>query len=97
LDNFLVYPLDERPLPDLKDELQIVAKFRRALRREDQEVLDDLLHLAVKHMPLQSLADHITPLEFTLLTMLLEQEKEIKRLGIQIAKVAGLPVHPPFL
>jgi hypothetical protein len=96
MDNFLAYPHEQRPPSEPNTELQIVAKFRRALRREEQEVLDDLLHMAVKNWPLQSLANHITPLEFLFLTMLLEQEKQIERLKLQISKATGSPVHPPF-
>jgi hypothetical protein len=96
MDNFLAYPHEQKPPSEQKGEFQSMAKFRRALRREDQEILDDLFRSAVQHWPLQSLADHTTPLEFMLLTMLLEQEKAIERLRIQISKLTGSPVHPPF-
>lgn len=96
MDNFLAYPHEQRPPSEPNAKLQIVAKFRRALRREEQEILDDLLHLAVKNWPLQSLADHMTPLEFILLIMLLEQEKQIEHLKLQFSKATGSPVHPPF-
>ena len=96
MDNFLAYPHEQKPPSERKGELQSMAKFRRALRREDQEILDDLFRPAVKHWPLHSLADHTTPLEFMLLTMLLEQEKAIERLRVQISKLTGSPIHPPF-
>ena len=96
MDNFLAYPHEQKPPSEQKGELQSMSKFRRALRREDQEILDDLLCSVVEHWPLQSLADHTTPFEFMLLTMLLEQEKAIERLRIQISKLTGSPVHPPF-
>lgn len=96
MDNFLAFPHEQRLPFESNSEFQIVAKLRCALRCEEQEILDDLLQVAVKNWPLQSLADHITPSEFIFLIMLLEQEKQIERLKLQISKATGSPVHPPF-
>ena len=96
MEDFLAYPHEQRLASEPNSELEIVAKFRRALRREEQEILDDILHMTIKNWPLQSLADHMTPAEFIFLIMLLEQEKQIERLKLQIIKATESPVHPPF-
>jgi hypothetical protein len=56
------------------------ARFRRALRKQDQEVLDDLFNAASQHALAAALADRTHPIENMLLCMLLEQRKEVNRL-----------------
>ncbi len=68
------------PKSDLQSEMRAFARFRRALRREDQEALDHLLVSVKDHWEAQCLAPHLTPIEFTLLAMLLEQSKEVSDL-----------------
>jgi hypothetical protein len=96
MDDFLAYPIEAKPPQDSNPELQAIAKFRRALCIEDQLVMDELLHQASQHWPLQTLAGHLTPQEFALFSMLLEQNKVVEKLRIQIARLSGSPVHPPF-
>jgi len=55
-------------------------RFRRALRREDQLALDTLFLAARKHSAAASYASHALPFEVALLSMLLEQYKEVQRL-----------------
>lgn len=56
------------------------TRFRRALRRSDQLILDDLFANAQQHLAAASYAAHALPFEVFLLAMLLESQKEIKRL-----------------
>ena len=56
------------------------AKFRRALRRRDQLVLDDLFASARQHLAAAAYASHALPFETILLCMLLEEHKEVIRL-----------------
>jgi hypothetical protein len=56
------------------------ARFRRALRKQDQQVLDDLFDAASQHAAAAALADRTHPVENMLLCMLLEQRKEINHL-----------------
>lgn len=56
------------------------ARFRRALRRRDQLVLDDLFSSARQHLSAAAFASHVTPFEVILLAMLLEEHKETRRL-----------------
>jgi hypothetical protein len=59
------------------DEESSFAKFRRALRRSDQLVLDDLFASARQHLAAAAYASHALPFETILLCMLLEEHKEV--------------------
>jgi len=61
-----------------------LAKFRRALRREDQLIFDDLFVAAYKHRAAASYAGHLLPFETFLLSMQIEEHKEVKRLRREV-------------
>jgi hypothetical protein len=63
------------------------ARFRRALRANDQQVLDDLFASAQKHLSAASYASHALPFETFLLSMLLEEHKEVIRLRQEVAQL----------
>lgn len=54
-----------------------LARFRRALRREDQLVFDDLFVAAYKHRAAAAYAGHLLPFETFLLSMQIEDHKEV--------------------
>jgi hypothetical protein len=60
------------------------SRFRRALRRSDQLALDDLFASARQHLAAASYSAHILPFEVFLLSMLLEEHKEVMRLRQQV-------------
>ena len=66
-------------------EQEAFSRFRRALRREDQLVLDTLFVAARKHSAAAAYASHALPFEVILLSMLLEQHKEIQHLQQKLA------------
>jgi hypothetical protein len=61
-----------------------LARFRRALRREDQIILDDLFTAAYKHRAAAAYAGHLLPFETFLLAMQIEDHKEVKRLRAEV-------------
>jgi hypothetical protein len=67
------------------------ARFRRALRRSDQLALDDLFTAARQHLAAAQFASHALPFEVFLLSMLLEEHKEVMRLRQQIDDVLSKP------
>jgi len=79
MDDFFIYPQVQRR-DEINQEIDSLARFRRALRKEDQEVLDDLLDRSRDHFSLASTTEHLTLFEFMLLSQLLEQRKETERL-----------------
>ena len=54
-----------------------LSAFRRTLRRSDQYVFDGLFAAARRHIAAIGQAESLLPFESALLTMLLEQSKEI--------------------
>lgn len=62
------------------EEQDSLARFRRALRRTDQQALDDLLASARQHLAPAAHAAYPLPLETFLLSMLLEEHKEVMRI-----------------
>ena len=73
-----------RTLPSITQtflhEQESFARFRRALRKVDQRALDDLFAAAHKHLAAAGYAAHALPFEVFLLSMLLEEHKEVMRL-----------------
>ncbi|MCH8332400.1 hypothetical protein IIC65_00555 [Candidatus Sumerlaeota bacterium] len=65
----------------LEQEMEQWRPFRRALRREDQRVFDRLFVLAKRHMAEAAYVARPIPFDTLVMTILLEQQKEIERLG----------------
>jgi hypothetical protein len=68
----------------LMQEEAAFGRFRRALRRSDQLALDDLFTAAKLHTDAAQFASHALPFETILLSMLLEEHKEVRRLRDQV-------------
>jgi len=70
-----------RTLPSItqafQHEQQSLARFRRALLREDQRALDDLLASSRRHLAAAAYASHLLPFEVMLLAMLVEEHKHV--------------------
>ena len=62
-------------------------KFRRVLRKEDQEALDLLFRAARYHSAALSYVSKPTPLEPILISMLIEHQKAIQALEEKIRKL----------
>lgn len=74
-----------RTITDAYDhELSLLSNFRRGLRRSDQLIFDQLAVFSRKHLAAASLAADALPMEMFLLTMNIEQQKEIQRLNNRI-------------
>lgn len=73
-----------RTLPSITQtflqEQQSLARFRRALRREDQQALDDLFAGSRRHLAAAAYASHLLPFEIMLLAMLVEEHKRVLEL-----------------
>ncbi len=67
-------------------EQQALAKFRRALRAEDQRAFDDLFVAARTHVAAAAYASHALPFEVMLLAMLIEEHKEVMRLRERVER-----------
>lgn len=80
-----------RTLPSITNavlhEQQSLSRFRRALRLADQRALDDLLAAARHHLAAAACASHLLPFEIMLLSMLVEEHKQVLRLQVELERL----------
>ncbi|MBI3950002.1 MAG: hypothetical protein HY314_06060 [Acidobacteria bacterium] len=62
-------------------------KFRRALRKEDQTFFDDLFEHARLHVQAGAYASHPIALESIFMAILIEQQKMIRGLELQLQEL----------
>jgi len=67
-------------------------RFRRTLRKDDQEVFDELFIAPKTQMQAGAYASNARPFETMLLCMLIELKKELRILEQRVARVEGLAV-----
>ncbi len=82
-----------RTVPTYRSVLEGVSQqwsdFRRALRREDREAFDALVVKARMHSSAATYAVSLDPAESIILSMLLEHEKELRRLSREVEGEEG--------
>jgi hypothetical protein len=80
-----------RTLPSITNavlhEQQSLARYRRALRRTDQRALDDLLAASRHHLAASAYASHLLPFEIMLLSMLVEEHKQVLHLQLELERL----------
>ncbi len=67
-------------------------RFRRALRKDDQEVFDELFIAPKTQMQAGAYASNAKPFETMLLCMLIALKKDLKILEQKVARTEGLAV-----
>jgi len=67
-------------------------KFRRALRKEDQEIFDELFIAPKTQMQAGAYASSARPFEMMLICMLIALKKDLKNLEQKVARAEGLAV-----
>ena len=90
-----------RTLPSITQaflqEQQSLARFRRALRIEDQRALDDLLGASRQHLAAAAYASHLLPFEIMLLAMLVEEHKQVLLLRQELEVLRNRGMRSPEL
>src|SRR5437868_670726 len=71
----------------IRSELTSWSKFRRGLRKEDQEVFDEMFRAAKQHLAENFYAMRVIPFESIIVSITLEQQKHIRRLERLIASL----------
>jgi len=71
----------------MEAEFESWNKFRRALRREDQEAFDGLFAAAKYHVAAMVYASRLTPLEAIVMGILVEHQKAITQLTGRIREL----------
>ena len=79
----------------LEAEFESWNKFRRALRREDQEAFDGLFAAAKLHVAAMVYASRLTPLEAIVMGILVEHQKTIAQLKGRIRELEAA-ARPPL-
>jgi DNA-binding MurR/RpiR family transcriptional regulator len=79
----------------LEAEFDSWSKFRRALRREDQEAFDGLFAAAKFHVAAMVYASRLTPSEAIFMGILVEHQKAIRQLKQRVQELEAA-VHPPL-
>ncbi len=69
----------------VQQEIASWRRYRRALRAEDQQALDELFAAARRHSAAGAYLARDTPFEVMLLSMMLEQQKQLQRLSQAVA------------
>jgi len=67
-------------------------KFRRALRKDDQEIFDELFIAPKTQMQAGAYASSARPFEMMLICMLIELKRELRLLEQKVARAEGLAV-----
>ncbi len=68
-------------------ELSSWSKFRRGLRKEDQETFDEIFRAAKLHLAENFYAMRAVPFESITMSILVEQQKAIRRLEEEAKKL----------
>ncbi|MEA1977138.1 MAG: hypothetical protein U9N80_04500 [Chloroflexota bacterium] len=92
---FFIYPQVQK-----KDEIQTVIAsmetFRQSLGETDRDLVGILISYVEAHSSRSHLLPHLTPFEFVLLTMLIEQQREIASQKNTPDEPEQVLNHPPF-
>lgn len=68
-------------------------KFRRALRKQDQDILDELFRQAKSNVQAGVMASSPNPMDSVLLSILVEQQRQIHDLRLQIKNLQDQMAH----
>ena len=72
----------------IDSEIASWSKFRRGLRKEDQEAFDELFRFVRRHLAENFYAMRTIPFESIAMSIMLEQQKQLARLERQVEKAA---------
>lgn len=75
----------------LEQEMAQWAEYRRALRKEDRAAFDRLFSLAKRHMAEAAHAARPSPFDALVISILVEQQKEIDRLRDLLEEITESP------
>jgi hypothetical protein len=79
----------------VQQEIASWRRYRRALRAEDQQALDKLFAAARRHSAAGAYLARDTPFDVMLLSMMVEQQKQLQRLSRALIDHEDHPSLPP--
>jgi len=68
----------------IQKEIESWSKFRRGLRKEDQEIFDEMFRAPRIHLAASTYTMRVIPFESVAMAIMLEQQKRIKKLEEKI-------------
>lgn len=74
----------------IENEIESWSKYRRGLRKEDQEIFDELFRAAKIHLAENFYAMRTIPFESIIISMLIEERKIIKKIQEEIENLNKL-------
>ncbi len=74
------------------EEEKSLARFLRALRKNDKELLEELIALSHTHIAEASYASNLYPMDIYLVSMLLELYKKVRQLERKLEENGLLPI-----
>ncbi|GAP41724.1 hypothetical protein [Flexilinea flocculi] len=78
------------------EEEKALSRFTRALRKDDQQLLQELTNLSRLHIAEASYASNLYPMDIYLISMLLETYKKLRRTENKVAQLCKLQgIEPP--
>jgi hypothetical protein len=78
----------------IQQEMQSWSKFRRGLRKEDQDALDELFRAARMQLASSAYAARPIPFESIAMSMLVSQQRMMQNLQERIALLECVETHP---
>ncbi len=80
----------------IDNEISSWSKYRRCLRKEDQEIFDDIFRFAKKHLAENFYAMRTVPFESIIMSVVIEQHKLIKNLRSELKELCkqNTPLPP---
>ncbi len=79
----------------IQQEMESWSKFRRGLRKEDQEALDELFRAARLQLAGSAYAARPIPFESIVMSMLIAQQQTLRKLALRIDSVESFPEPQP--
>ncbi|MCK5054634.1 MAG: hypothetical protein KAR65_10160 [Anaerolineales bacterium] len=92
---FFIYPQVQKQ-DEIHSLLSSIDSFRQSLGETDRDIIDILISYADMHSSQSHLLPHLTPFEFVLLAILIEQQKELANQKETPNAPADGRFHPPF-
>ena len=92
---FFIYPQVQKQ-DEIHSVIASMESFRQSLGEIDRDIIDNLISYADVHSSQSHLLPHLTPFEFVLLAIVIEQQRELANQKKMPPEPDHEFTHPPF-
>ena len=92
---FFIYPQVQKQ-DEIRTVIASMEAFRQSLGETNRDLVDVLISYAAAHSSQSYLLPHLTPFEFMLLAIMIEQQRELASQKKTPPEPARVFTHPPF-